>query len=95
MIGIVDQGAVADNVAGERNSGGFFEEADAAGGVSGRVDDFEVAVAEIDDVGVFKLALGGGRPDFVVGRALPLGLAIKHFHGCVLVRKGEMVFEGG
>lgn len=61
MPGVVDQRAVVDDVTGEENSSGFLEEADAAGGVAGRVDDFEVAVAEINDVVVFELALGGGR----------------------------------
>ena len=95
MIGIVDQGAVVDNIAGEENSSGFFEEADAAGRVSGCMNSFEVAITEIDDVIVFKLALGGRRLDFVAGRAPALGLAIEHFLGCVAIRKGEMVFGIG
>ena len=95
VIGIVDHRTVVDGIAGEENSGGFLEEADAAGGVAGRVDDFEMTVAEIDDVGVFKLALGGSRLDLVAGCAPALGQAIKHFLGCVAIRKGQMVLGAG
>ena len=95
MPGVVDQRAVVDDVTGEENSSGFLEEADATGGVAGRVDDFEVAVAEINDFVVFKLALGGGRYDFVGGCAPALGQEIKHFLGGVAIREGKMVFGVG
>ena len=36
---VVDEMAVVDDVAGEQRPGAFFEEGDAAGGVSGQVQD--------------------------------------------------------
>ena len=60
MIGVVDEGAVVDNVAGEECAAGFFEEADAAGGMAGGVDDFEMPVAEIYDIAMGQQALGRG-----------------------------------
>ena len=61
MIGVVDQGAVVDDVAGEEYAVGFFEQADAAGGMARGVDDFEMPVAEVDDIAVGEQALGRGR----------------------------------
>lgn len=60
VIGIVDQRAVVDDVAGEECAAGFFEEADAAGGMARGVDDFEMAVTEIDDIAMGEQALGRG-----------------------------------
>ncbi len=60
MIGIVDQGSVIDDVAGQEYAAGLFEQADAAGGMARDVNDLEMPVAEIDDIAVGQQALGRG-----------------------------------
>ena len=41
MIGVIDQRTVIDDVAGQEDAGRALEQADAAGRMAGRVDDFE------------------------------------------------------
>jgi len=52
VIGVVDQRAVVDRVAGEQNSGDGLPQGNAAWGVAGQVKHLEVPVAEIKDVAV-------------------------------------------
>src|SRR5262245_35911814 len=70
VIGVVDQRTVIDSVAREEDAGRALEQADAAGGMAGRVDDLESAIAEIHDVAVVELA-ARWRGRNAVGRGIP------------------------
>lgn len=62
MTAIVDQPAVIDNVAGEKDTRRLVEQADTARRASGRVD-LETAIAEVDYVAIGEETLGGRRAD--------------------------------
>ena len=91
MIGIVDQRTVVDDVAGEEYAAGFFEEANAARGMAGGVDDLEMPVTEINDLAVGQQALGRSRL-YLVARCVPtFWQAVEHVVGGVAVSQRPVV----
>ena len=70
VIGVVDQRSVIDDVAGEQRARRRFPQRDAAGGMAGRVDDLEGAVAQVDDVALVQDPAGGRGLD-AVSRCVP------------------------
>jgi hypothetical protein len=62
VIGIVDQRAVINDIAGEDATRRLLEQADRSRRVSGRVD-LETEIAENDHVAIGEGTLGGRQPD--------------------------------
>ena len=60
VIGVVDQRAVINDVAGKEDAGRALEQADAAGGMARRVDDLERSAAEVNDIAVLDRPAGAG-----------------------------------
>jgi hypothetical protein len=91
VIGIVDEGAVVDDIARQKDTGGFFVEADATGGMAGCVDDVESSIAKVDNVAVFQGAIDLGGFDLISVRVPAFWLRIKHFVGGVAVSADQFI----
>src|SRR5262245_25557728 len=85
VIGIIDQRAVIDDVAGEEDAGPCLEERDAARRVSRGVDDLEGAVSEIDQIAMAEKARRRCRCDAIGGSVPAARRGNEHLIGGVAI----------